>query len=159
MQVDTGAVPENHILICKQRCLGSTWDSETSKPTPSDTLPPTRPHLLIPLILLNSATPWWLTSHIHEHMEAILIQTTTARHTSAWLASREDSFSCESNRKWSQELRGWFLLEKRNTQNFLISFSFLTCHLIICSSQHGDTSQLLQVFQRLMWKEGLTYEF
>jgi hypothetical protein len=38
----------------QRETLDLAWASETSKPTLSDTLPPTRPHLLI---LSNSATP------------------------------------------------------------------------------------------------------
>jgi hypothetical protein len=38
--------------------LGLAWTFEISKPTCSDILPPTRPHLLILLILSKSFTPW-----------------------------------------------------------------------------------------------------
>lgn len=38
--------------------LGLSWAFETLKPIPSDTLPPTSPHLLILLILSNSSIPW-----------------------------------------------------------------------------------------------------
>ena len=36
--------------------MGLIWAFETSKPTPGDTPPPTRPHLLILVILSNSST-------------------------------------------------------------------------------------------------------
>ena len=55
-----------------------SWAFETSKPTLSDILPPTRPHLLILLILSKSSTPWWLSIHIYYPMGGNLIQTTTA---------------------------------------------------------------------------------
>lgn len=38
----------------KRQSLDLSWGSETSKPTPIDTFPPTKPHYLI---LSNSATP------------------------------------------------------------------------------------------------------
>jgi hypothetical protein len=39
----------------KRETPGLGWVFQISKPTPSDILPPTRPHLLV---LSNSATPW-----------------------------------------------------------------------------------------------------
>jgi hypothetical protein len=55
MQADTGSVAESYILIHRERNgmgdLGLAWAFETSKTIPSDTLLPTRPHLLILLIL------------------------------------------------------------------------------------------------------------
>ena len=38
--------------------VGWVWDFENLKAHPSDILSPTRPHLLILLIVLESATPW-----------------------------------------------------------------------------------------------------
>jgi hypothetical protein len=53
-----GEVVESYILIYNQRKnLGLVWAFKTSKPTPSDTFPPTRPHLLILLILSKWPTP------------------------------------------------------------------------------------------------------
>jgi hypothetical protein len=60
----------------KRETLGLAWALETPKPPISDTLPPTRPHLLQQgynynlIIHSNSATPY-------EPVEAIFIQTTT----------------------------------------------------------------------------------
>jgi hypothetical protein len=43
-----GEVAKSYILIQKQRKreLGLIWAFETLKPTPSDTFPPIRPHIL-----------------------------------------------------------------------------------------------------------------
>ena len=41
---------------------------ETSRPTPSDTPIPTRPHLPFLLILSNSSTPWYLSIELYECM-------------------------------------------------------------------------------------------
>jgi hypothetical protein len=48
MQTDTGAVAVSSILIHRQRRRDWAWNGlfETSKPTPRDTLLPTRPYLL-----------------------------------------------------------------------------------------------------------------
>lgn len=56
-----------------QETLGLGWASETSKPTPRDTQPPTRHQLLI---LSGSASPWWLGIWIYDPMGGILIQVT-----------------------------------------------------------------------------------
>lgn len=66
----TGDVVESYILIHswgemqwgrergRRKLCCVTWVFETSKPATRDILPPTRRHLLILLILLNSVTPW-----------------------------------------------------------------------------------------------------
>jgi hypothetical protein len=56
--------------------LGLAWFFETSNLTPNNTLPPTKPHLLI---LSNSVTPWCASVQIYELMGegGIPIQTTT----------------------------------------------------------------------------------
>ena len=62
MQAGPGAVAESYILVLmihmQREALGLTWVFETSKPTPSDLVTATRPHLLILLILSNSTPPW-----------------------------------------------------------------------------------------------------
>jgi hypothetical protein len=69
---------EFYIPICrkqeKRMAPSLAWAFETSKCTPSDTLPPTRPYLLVPS---NKATPWWPGIQIRKTIVAILIQTTT----------------------------------------------------------------------------------
>ena len=40
------------------RRLGLAWTFKTSKPSPSDILPPIRPHFLVLIILSNSTTLW-----------------------------------------------------------------------------------------------------
>ena len=76
MQTGTGTVAESYILTHRQReRLG--LGIETSKPTPSDILPSTRPYLSIILILSNSVTPWWLCLQIYDPIGPILTQTTT----------------------------------------------------------------------------------
>ena len=47
---------------------------ETWEHTSSDTLPPSRLHLPILLILSNSAIPWWWSIEIFEHMGAYLFK-------------------------------------------------------------------------------------
>lgn len=49
-----------------------------SKVTPSNTLSPTKPYLLILLLLSNSAILWLLSIQIHEPMGPILVQTAIA---------------------------------------------------------------------------------
>ena len=75
----TEAVAESHILIHRQRkggrgwlCLA--WASETSKPTPIDTLSPTRPHLPILLILSKVSLPGNKTLNIYETMGPFLLK-------------------------------------------------------------------------------------
>lgn len=57
MQARAGVTAEDYILIHRQRQggagLGLAGAFETSEPTSSERLPPTRPHLLIPLRLLG----------------------------------------------------------------------------------------------------------
>jgi hypothetical protein len=55
-----GEVAESSLSTCKgsrrkKQTLSLTWTLETSKPSSSEILPPTRPH---PLSLSNSVTPW-----------------------------------------------------------------------------------------------------
>ena len=65
MQADAGAVPKSYILIRRERQRqrkrqkhsGPGMGFEASKSTSSDTVPPIRSHLLILLILSNSAIP------------------------------------------------------------------------------------------------------
>lgn len=57
--------------------LDLVWTFETSKPTHSNTLTPTRPHHLI---LSNCSIPWWQRIQIYEPMGAILIQITIVTH-------------------------------------------------------------------------------
>ena len=52
------------------------WAFKTSKPTTSDTLLPTRQHLLTLLNLSNHSIPWWLHIQIYEPTEASLTETT-----------------------------------------------------------------------------------
>lgn len=53
---------EVYILIHQQgkRDSGPAWAFETSNPTSSDVLPPTKLQILIFLILPKSSIPWWL---------------------------------------------------------------------------------------------------
>ena len=60
-------------LKIDREILGLSWAFEISKLTTSDSLSPTRPHLLI----LSNVIPLWLSIQIsNKFMEAILIQTT-----------------------------------------------------------------------------------
>lgn len=47
---------------------------ENSKPTPSDTHSPERPHLLVLLILLKSSTLWWLRIQLSEPIGPFLFK-------------------------------------------------------------------------------------
>lgn len=60
IQAGALAIVESDILIPRQRereNLGLERCSQTSKPTPSDIPSPTRPHLLIVVILSKRSTP------------------------------------------------------------------------------------------------------
>jgi hypothetical protein len=58
MLVGSGTVAESEFLEHGQKkILDLAWAFETSKTTPSDTLPPTRPHLLTLVILSNIPLP------------------------------------------------------------------------------------------------------
>ena len=57
----SGGVAESYILIYSQgktETLSLAWAFETTNPTPSDTLPPTKPHLLILLIISKDSILW-----------------------------------------------------------------------------------------------------
>lgn len=92
----------------RDKRLGLACAFDSSKLTTSDTLPLTRSHFLIFLILLKSPTPLWLSIQIYEiykHLGAILFQTTTVCLTSETL-SEKANFSFASG---CQQLlgQGW----------------------------------------------------
>jgi hypothetical protein len=60
--MQAGAGPEGYTLVYSLRNSLWGWHGvfETSKFIPNNTLPPTRSHLQILLILSNNATPWYL---------------------------------------------------------------------------------------------------
>lgn len=79
MWIACGAVPEiqSQSVGRERQTQGLTWTVETSKPTYSGILPPTRPYLLILLILSNNTILWWLSIYIYVPMGTILIETIT----------------------------------------------------------------------------------
>jgi hypothetical protein len=61
-------VPCSDSQAAGRESLGVAWAFETSNPTSSDMLPLPRPHLLIFLILTNSATPRYVSSYSNHHI-------------------------------------------------------------------------------------------
>ena len=74
--------------------LGLVWAFETSKPTPSDTAPPTRPHLLI---LPKESTNSGSRIQTYEPVRSTLIQITTGSNPQPHLGPRCPFLSSQSS--------------------------------------------------------------